>query len=210
MRRLAPLTALALLTALGCEADPVDHASEAGVDGSVDASPDSEVPEGCGDPSWSPGMCTEGVGRAIEPEGAQHVSEPEEITWEADPPASGPHRPQWARWGEYSALGPDRWLHNLEHGGITFLYHPCAPEEIVDGLREIARGVPDDDTGPFRWILAPYPELPTAVMVLAWEWRYEAECVNADEILDFIGRRYRQASEDVASDGRFEEGWIGR
>lgn len=193
---------LMIVAASGCgDADPSDEAPMA------DGGAASAL---CEDVGWTPGACGAGAARAVPGEGAAHVDAPETITWQAVPPASGPHRGQWARWGEYSALGPERWLHNLEHGGIALLYHPCVDPETVEALRAIARGVPDDDTGAFRWILAPYPDLPTAVAVVAWEWVYEAECVDADEIGAFIGQRYRRAPEDVRGDGAFREGWLGR
>lgn len=46
-------------------------------------------------------------------------------------PTIGPHRPLWARYGEYSYLPPQRWLHNIEHGAIVVLYHPCADQDEV-------------------------------------------------------------------------------
>lgn len=199
MTRIALFALLVPFFAACGEADALDPVPDAGA-----------LPPGCEDPAWMAGVCMPGEGMALPSEGAAHVSEPDAITWEANPPASGPHRPQWARWGEYSALGPDRWLHNMEHGGITLLYHPCAGTEVVDQLRAIARSMPADETGEFRWILAPYPELPTAVAVLAWEWRYTADCVNEDEIRDFMTMRYRQAPEDVRGDGAYDEGWLGR
>ena len=48
------------------------------------------------------------------------------------------------------ALVHSPYLHNLEHGGIVFLYHPCAEDAVVDALRELARARPEDDTGLFR------------------------------------------------------------
>lgn len=42
------------------------------------------------------------------------------------------HRPLWARYGEYEYCPVQRWLHNVEHGAIVGLYHPCAdPEEVL-------------------------------------------------------------------------------
>lgn len=46
-------------------------------------------------------------------------------------PTIGPHRPLWARYGEYLYLPVQRWLHNIEHGAIVGLYHPCADSEQV-------------------------------------------------------------------------------
>ena len=192
------------------------------LDGEVDARHQVDpVPDGgvdldwiedvaCADPDWMPGMCVAGQGRRQENAGAGHIAEDMAIEYDEVPPATGPHRSRWGRWGEYSYMPPQRYLHNLEHGGIVFLYHPCAEDAVVDALRELARARPEDDTGPFRWILTPYPDLPSAVAVLAWEWVYSAECVQPDEIGAFIDRYYRMAPEDVRSDGRYERGWIGR
>lgn len=47
-------------------------------------------------------------------------------------PMIGPHRPLWARYGDYFYLPPQRWLHNVEHGAIIALYHPCAdPKQVI-------------------------------------------------------------------------------
>ena len=180
-----------------------------------DAEPDPQ-PEGphgidsfdfaCVDADWAPGACEAGQGETHESRGAQHIDEAEPIAYDLTPPVADNHRGTWARWGEYESLPPQRWLHNLEHGGMTLLYHPCAPAEMVDELREIARARGDE----YRWILTPYADLPTAIAVVGWEWRYQAECVNADEINAFFDQRYRMAPEDVASDGRYDEGWLGR
>lgn len=192
--------ALALVVMLGgCQAESIDD---------PDGSPPPPDPELCAD--WERGECLAGEGRQLEDFGGRHVADPEPISWDDDPPASGPHRPEWARWGEYTALPPERWLHNLEHGGAALLYHPCAGAEVVDALRELARARPGDAGGRFRWVLTPYPELPTAVAVVTWEWRYLATCVRADEIDEFLDRHYRDAPEDIAGDGSFEEGWLGR
>ncbi len=176
----------------------------------------SDVPEGqacpatCDDSSWAPGECVDGVGERQEFGGQMHIALPTPLNYSASPPASGDHRPMWACWGEYEFLPATRWIHNLEHGGIAFLYHPCTPEALVDELRSFVRSIEDDDAGPFRWIMTPYSGLPSAISVVAWEWVYSADCVRAPEIREFIRQHYRNAPEDVVSAGRFSEGYIGR
>lgn len=155
------------------------------------------------------GMCEAFEGEFTPSIGATHIPE-DRIIYEQQPPTSGPHRPQWGRWGEYSWIPPERWLHNLEHGGIAFLYHPCASSELIDALREFARNYPADDTGEFRWILTPYEDMEAPFAVVAWEWRALLDCFDAEDISAFVSRVYRQATEDVAVDGSFSEGWIGR
>ena len=139
---------------------------------------------------------------------AQHIPDETPIAYDEEPPACGPHRSQWARWGEYAFLPAQRYIHNLEHGGIAFLVHPCASADDVAALRAIAESREVDDGGPFRWVLTPYPDLPTNIAVLAWCERYLANCVNAEEIGAFIDAHYRTAPEDVSLDGRYSEGWV--
>jgi len=56
-------------------------------------------------------------------------------------PVSGKHRPVWPVYGEYSYLPPQRWIHNLEHGAIVLLYHPCAADSSsLTRLRRIVSG----------------------------------------------------------------------
>jgi hypothetical protein len=50
-------------------------------------------------------------------------------------PLIGPHRPLWAGYGEYEYLPPQRWMHNVEHGAIIILYHPCADQAQVSDSR---------------------------------------------------------------------------
>ncbi len=165
----------------------------------------------CQEPSWSAGACVAG---AIEARPATepplHVALPTPISYAESPPASGPHRGTWARWGEYAFLPPQRWVHNLEHGGVALLYHPCAPAAVVDALREWARSQPADDGGELRWVLTPYPGLASAVALVAWEQVYAAECVRPDELDAFLHQHYRKAPEDVAVDGPYETTWLGR
>ena len=141
--------------------------------------------------------------------GATHVPE-ERIIYEQLPPTSGPHRPQWGRWGEYSWIPPERWLHNLEHGGVAFLYHPCAPTEVIEALQSYVRAYETEDGSDFRWILTPYEDMATPVAVVAWEWRALLSCFDEEAVNDFVARVYRQAPEDVRGDGAYSEGWIGR
>lgn len=157
-----------------------------------------------------PGTCAAGATERIASKGARHINVPDVLSYEDNPPSSGDHRPYWAKWGEYSYLGPQVWLHNLEHGGIAFLYDPCAPTALVDALRVFAQSQPADDGGPFRWVLTPSPGLPTPVAAVAWEWTWQAECVHEESLGDFVVERYRQAPEDLDWDGSYETGWIGR
>lgn len=62
---------------------------------------------------------------------AQHVCMNESISYDVPWPASGSHRPAWPKYGTYRYLPPQRYLHNLEHGGIVGLYNPCAAKHEI-------------------------------------------------------------------------------
>jgi len=141
---------------------------------------------------------------------ATHVTLPTPISYDDEPPSSGAHRPEWARWGEYDYLPPQRWLHNCEHGGIALLHHPCAPASVRDALHAWAKAQPrDGDGGDFRWVLTPYPGLKTAAAAVAWNVRLEMTCVEDDALDAFKADHYRKASEDVAAHGGYDYGWLG-
>lgn len=142
--------------------------------------------------------------------GAGHFDNPIGLCYDMNPPSSGPHRPMWGRWGEYEYMPPQRYIHNLEHGGITFLYNPCASQDIIDSLRLLACSKADDDGGPFRWILTPYVGLPTNIAVVAWEWSYANNCFDYQGITDFIDDHYRNAPEDFYYNGSYDTLYLGK
>ncbi|KRT84561.1 hypothetical protein AMK59_2137, partial [Oryctes borbonicus] len=93
---------------------------------------------------------------------AQHRCMNKQIFYDTDIPTFGSHRPLWAKYGEYKFLPKQRWIHNLEHGAVVMLYHPCANNVEVDFLRQlIVRCL-------YRHIITPYnvltPERPFALV----------------------------------------------
>ena len=185
MNRLILLLAL-IFTAPGCTPDPDDYS--------------------CQTPNWSAGECDDP--RVLFDPNTSRSHRTGDIDYPTAPPSSGPHNPSWAKWGEYEYLPPENWLHNLEHGGVALLYHPCADSETVDTLRSFAQTRPEDDGGAFRWILTPFIDLPSAFAVVMWEWSMTAQCVDTDDLEVFVDTHYRQAPEDIAGDGAFDQGWL--
>ncbi len=137
-----------------------------------------------------------------------HILVEEPLSWEDSPPSSGPHRARWARWGAYTYLSPARWLHNLEHGGVAILYDPCMPPCDVATLRAWANAFPDDDMGPFRWVLT--PGLQTPVALVAWEEVLLLPCWRPSDVEAFVTTHYRTAPEDFPFEGGYDRGWLGR
>jgi hypothetical protein len=204
---------LAMALALSGLCSACDGSSKAGAPADADVTrPDLGIDDfeaTCADPAHRPGTCAEGIGERRPNAGNRHLPEDEAIVYEESPPSSGNHRGVWAKWGRYEALPAQRWLHNLEHGGVAFLYHPCASEAVQAELLAVVEGLKAEVDG-FRYILSPYPDLSTEVAVVAWEWRYQAQCVNAEEMADFARRVHNQAPEDIGSDGGYSAGFLGR
>jgi hypothetical protein len=141
---------------------------------------------------------------------ASHIQNPTGICYDVHPPSSGSHRPMWGKWGTYDYMPPQRYLHNLEHGGIALLYNPCVDPSVIEALESFACSRAADDGGAFRYILTPYHDLPTNIAVLAWEWSYFNNCFNASEISDFVDEHYRKAPEDFYFDGTYDNLFQGR
>ena len=117
-------------------------------------------------PSNPPGTLPPGAPAVITtaPEGWAHVAEGAAVSYQANPPASGPHYPVWARYREHAAALPrGYWVHNLEHGAIVLLYRPDAPAAAIQELRQALAALPNDPScGHKRALLTPDPLLPRA------------------------------------------------
>lgn len=105
---------------------------------------------------------------------AMHTTMP--VTYVDPPPSSGPHNPCWASWGlhEGAIVPPERWVHNLEHGGIVYLYNcaeSCEAERAVLAKLVATRG---------HAVLTAYPALPSRFAVVSWGHRLVSDCMDEE------------------------------
>ena len=111
------------------------------------------------------------------------------------PPTSGPHDPCWADWGVHATpVADENWVHNLEHGGVVFLYNcveGCEPE-----VAELAAMV--ELLGPFA-LLTPYPDLTWRFGAVSWGARREFDCVDVAAMTGFYEAHRDHAPESNAS-----------
>ena len=161
------------------------------------------------DGKWQPKLCGAPISLDPPQQPGKHVDLPTPITYADSPPSSGTHRPQWGNWGEYVYMPQQRWLHNLEHGGIALLYHPCAPKTTVEALRALAKAIPPDESGPPRWVLTPYPNLPTAVAMVRWGHVWLGECVAPSKMVVWLLEKAGDSPEVVAMPGGYDQLWLG-
>lgn len=89
------------------------------------------------------------------------------------PPIGGPHHSCWLEWGVYDdELRDEKWLHNLEHGDIVYLYRcPDGCPDEVAALKELV-------TGREHALLTPYSELPRRFAAVAWGYRLVTNCFD--------------------------------
>ena len=152
---------------------------------------------------------------AIPIESANHVLGP--IDYADPPPAGGDHNPCWTTWGVHTeVVPPERWVHNLEHGGVVYLYRDGAvsggdagasTDPTVAELTALVEELP-------RTVLTPYLELQKAYGVVAWEaeregsppsaagWghRLVSDCMDSKAARDFYAKHFDQAPESIPSD----------
>ncbi|CAL4105155.1 unnamed protein product, partial [Meganyctiphanes norvegica] len=92
------------------------------------------------------------------------------------------HRPLWPVFGEYQFVPRQRWLHNVEHGAVILLYHPCAEPILVHRLRKIVTGCIR------KHIITPYTLLTEdrPLALVAWGVSLEMATVNTSAVKKWI------------------------
>jgi hypothetical protein len=120
---------------------------------------------------------------------AVHVVEP--IDYVDTPPAGGAHNPCWAPWGVHTEPVPDEnFVHNLEHGGIVWLYACEDCPEIAD-LEVLA-----DEKQIFA-LVTRYTEMEAQFAALSWGWRLTMGCAEVDTLSAFYDEHVDQAPEST-------------
>uniref|UniRef100_A0A1I7XTN0 Uncharacterized protein n=1 Tax=Heterorhabditis bacteriophora TaxID=37862 RepID=A0A1I7XTN0_HETBA len=150
-----------------------------------------------------------------------HKCMSETIKYDDIPPLRGDHRPNWAKYGEYLYLPVQRWMHNLEHGTIVLLYHPCVDQGELSKLREIVTKCL------YRHIITPYNKLSDRLVgfyrskmtlffnfsidlilqplaLVAWGAKLEMNQVISQQAIDFIKMHARIAPEDLFKNGLYD------
>lgn len=119
---------------------------------------------------------------------AFHTEAPQ--TYDGYPPAGGPHSGCWGSWGVHTTpLPPERFVHNLEHGGIVLTYH--CPEGCPKELRWMQEFALTSELV----LVTEYPDLSTRFGISAWNARAYSDCLSPDFVRDFYARRVDRAPE---------------
>jgi hypothetical protein len=142
---------------------------------------------------------------------ADHVMIPSQITWNSNPPSSGPHYPIWAAYQAYTTPVPrGYYVHDLEHGAIVFLYQCPSGScpEVAAELQAVSDSLPDDplctsaDAGVrVRTVITPDPLIDVPVAAAAWGWVYKAQCFDEPTLKAFALDHYGHGPEDLCGNG---------
>jgi|GEM_PF-975098 len=174
--------------AAGSGARPASPSADAGA-GSSPSEPDNDSGPG----ELAP-LCSScgGCEQVIEVVSTMHTNTP--VTYPDPPPTSGPHNPCWGRWGVHDEpLAAERWVHNLEHGGVVFLYNcpeGCAQE--VAAIKQLNRNR-------HRTIITTYAALPTRFAVVSWGHRLLSDCFDLATFDAFYERNFDHGPESNAN-----------
>ncbi len=124
----------------------------------------------------------------------QHVTDP--IDYEDPPPFGGDHNPCWAPWGVHTTpVADDNWVHNLEHGGVVFLY------DCLDGCEADATALGElaSSLGPYS-LVTPYSGMSRRFAVVAWGHRLEMDCLDTSALRQFYIDHQDDAPESTIAD----------
>jgi len=157
---------------------------------------------GCGPNPEPGGACAGEQAQSIS--GESHVPEGTSVSYPDNPPSSGDHWACWAPWGVASTvLPPERWVHNLEHGGVVLLFK-CETAEgcpaLSEPLVQIAANAPDAPGGGHRILVTGDPSLPSNVAAVAWGFSLLEDAPDAAALDCFIGAHEGMGPEDIPDD----------
>jgi hypothetical protein len=127
--------------------------NESGVSGNVGV-PAAEA--GCDDVQTSPASG-----------GRDHQDAGTQITYDTNPPTTGPHWPpdQVATAGFYEdPVEPERLVHNMEHGQLVIWYDPGASDEVRDQIEALVEQEPAVN------IATPWDDMPDGKTYVMTAW----------------------------------------
>merc|ERR1719369_1346972 len=97
-------------------------------------------------------------------------------------PTHGPHRPNWASFGEYSYCPMERYQHNLEHGTVVLLYHPCIVKKQIKTIKFLVA------SSAYKHIITPsdLPSQTKPIILIGWGCYMEFQFFDLEKMKEFI------------------------
>ena len=139
------------------------------------------------------------MGEAYPIEGAAHVAEGTKIEYRTNPPSSGAHYTNPARWGVYdNMLSDGNLVHNLEHGGVWISYKPLIPQAAKEKLISLAKSYRS------KVILSPRDANDKDIAMVSWGRVYKFDLnldggFNENAVRDYI-IKYKNTGPEIVPD----------
>jgi hypothetical protein len=135
------------------------------------------------------------------------------LSWNSNPPTSGPHYPIWAGFQIYGDPVPRGfYLHSMEHSAVVLAYNcdlvtaaggDCA--SLAGQLAQYRTNRPKDplcaDVVHNRIIVTPDPALDVPFAAAAWGHMIKADCFDMAEVDDFVSQFYGMNYENFCTGG---------
>ncbi|XP_066492543.1 tumor protein p53-inducible protein 13 [Tiliqua scincoides] len=151
-----------------------------------------------GAPWLIPSQVSPSIAKTYQAEESKILCMGTKIVYNQSIPNSGPHRLFRAVYGEYEYCPPQRWLHNLKHGGIAFLYHPCVHPLLRDQLVLLARScLPDHILTPHTGLTQKWP-----LALVAWGATLQMARVELDQAVAWLRRHAARGRPDRPQKGK--------
>lgn len=127
------------------------------------------------------------LGVEHEDQGRDHIQEPKaDFVYNSNPPSSGPHYSQPARWGESGQTLPDfQAVHNLEHGGILVAYKPDLPKDQIDKLRALLYEKSQPNFIPTKVLMMPRAANEAPISLASWRRTLDLQEFNEETVVQF-------------------------
>src|SRR5688572_21216033 len=137
--------------------------------------------------------CKEQVLTGVEGAGA-HTTE--DVEYESEPPAIGPHYPEWPEDDIYEEAPPlTRVVHLLEHGRILIWVRPDASSDLLAQVKALY------DEDPYHVVVVPRSEIKEPIEVSAWvgqDTGHILRCPNPDDNTWDAIRAFKEKYRDKA------------
>lgn len=107
------------------------------------------------------------------------------------------------KYGEYKYLPKSLWLSVVLHGGVAFLYHPCASTEQKMKLRKLATSCLQ------RHVITPYERLNPCkpIVMVAWSCFYSSSEVDIEKGKEWIKQKAMKGpATHVTENGQYKDG----
>ncbi|MBI3732287.1 MAG: DUF3105 domain-containing protein, partial [Chloroflexi bacterium] len=140
------------------------------------------------------------VGTPVPSLGGQHVQIGQQhAPYNSTPPTSGPHWDAPADWGIYHDPVPEeRWVHNLEHGGIVILYNcPQDCPDLLNRLDALFKTAPRSKLGNVKLLITPYHTAPNRLTLVAWNYYLPLDDYDDAVVRGFMLNHLDKAPEQV-------------